>query len=108
MLEAAVNSTTRLFCISILPPGNTRHGLYVNKRLRDRLPDSRILIGLWGEPAEDERGRLARFQRVRQDGVFTSLQEMVKVVVASAPVVEPPPAEPAPEAPAGAAAPVPA
>lgn len=107
MLEAAVSSPTRLFCISVLPPRNTRQGLYVSKRLRDRLPEARILVGMWGEPASDERGRLARFQRVRNDGLFTSLQDIIKEIMATVPV-----AAPAPEALPGAepvvSAPVPA
>jgi hypothetical protein len=86
MIEAVSQSSCRLICVSVLPPGSTRHGVYVSKRLRDRFPDARLLVGMWAEPQTDERGRLRRFQKVRIDGLFTTLQEMAKTVAATAAV----------------------
>lgn len=87
MVEAVSESFCRLLCVSVLPPGSTRHGVYVSKRLRDRFPEARLLVGMWAEPPSDERGRLKRYQKVQIDGLFTSLQEMAKEVVSTATVV---------------------
>ena len=85
-MEEIAKLDARQFCISVTPPGATRHAIYLTKRLRERFPDARILVGLWGEP-EGEQKRAKRFNRVAIDGVFTSIQEMAKQLLATAPVV---------------------
>jgi hypothetical protein len=83
MMEQISKLPARQFCISVTPPGATRHAIYLCKRLRENFPDARILIGLWGEP-EGDPVRLNRFRKVSVDGIFTSVQEMAKQLLATA------------------------
>jgi predicted PurR-regulated permease PerM len=85
MVEQAAKAQTRLFCISLLPPGSIRQALYACKRLRDRIPDARLLVGMWGERIVHER-RLQRFRRVKVSGILTTLRDMVKEIAATAAV----------------------
>jgi hypothetical protein len=87
--EEVARGTTRQLCISAIPPSSTRQASYVCKRLRERFPEARISVGMWGEPAEEER----RIRRVRQaplDAVFTSLEEAARELAGAAPVREVP------------------
>jgi predicted PurR-regulated permease PerM len=47
-------------CVVALPPGGVAHTRYLVKRLRDRLPATRIIVGRWcaGEAAEEQRRQL--------------------------------------------------
>lgn len=82
MIEWVAKVPSQLICVSVLPPGSTRHAVYVSKRLRERFPDSRIVVGMWDEPATDTH-RVDRFKQVKVDGLVTSLQDMVKEVLAT-------------------------
>jgi predicted PurR-regulated permease PerM len=95
MMEEIAGLECRNFCVSVTPPGSTRHALYLCKRLRERFPEARIVVGVWGEPDGDEV-RTKRFRGVEIDGIFTTLQEMMRELLATAVSVSP---EPAPGAP---------
>jgi predicted PurR-regulated permease PerM len=82
MIEWVAGIPTKLVSVSVLPPGSTRHAVYVSKRLRERFPEARIVVGMWDEPVTDTH-RLDRFKQVKVDGVVTSLQEMVKEILAT-------------------------
>jgi len=81
MLERVERSETRQFCISVIPPGSVRQATYIALRLRDRFPDARIVVGMWGSP--DER-QMRRLNRVRMDAVYTSLVEAAKEIAGTA------------------------
>ena len=83
MLEAVAKFPTRQFCISVNPPGSTRQAVYVCKRLRDRFPEARILVGMWGETTAEER-RLQRIRHAQVDVIFTSLKEAAKEIAGTA------------------------
>ena len=83
LVELAAGAEAPRFCVSVLPPASTRQGVYVCKRLRERFPAARLIVGMWGEPASDERGRLKRYEKVVIDGIFTSLQEAAKDLLAT-------------------------
>jgi predicted PurR-regulated permease PerM len=95
MMEQIAGLDCRNFCVSVTPPGSTRHALYLCKRLREHFPEARIVVGVWGEPDGDEV-RTKRFRAVEIDGIFTTLQEMTRELLATAVSVTP---EPAPEIP---------
>lgn len=90
MIEEAAGLQCRNFCVSLTPPGSTRHALYLCKRLRERFPEARIVVGVWGEPEGDEV-RTKRFRDVEIDGIFTTLQEMTRELLATAVSVAPEP-----------------
>ncbi len=83
MLEQIERGTSRLICISVLPPGSTRHALLYCKRVRERFPNARIIVGLWGEPAGDDR-RMKRIADVKPDALVTTLATAVKEIAATA------------------------
>ena len=83
MLNQIEKGASRLICMSVLPPGSTRHALLYCKRLRERFPESRIVVGLWGEPAGDDR-RIKRIAEAKPDVIVTSLETAVKELVATA------------------------
>jgi hypothetical protein len=91
MMEEIAKIPCLNFCVSVTPPGSTRHGLYLCKRLRDRFPNARIVVGIWGEPIDDEV-RIRRFRQIDADGVFTKLQDAVRELLATAETVTPEPA----------------
>jgi predicted PurR-regulated permease PerM len=88
MIEEVAGLECRNFCISLTPPGSTRHALYLSKRLRERFPEARILVGVWGEPEGDEV-RIKRFRDMPIDGIFTTLQEAMRELLATAVSVSP-------------------
>lgn len=73
MVEQAVASSSRLFCVSVLPPASVLPASLVCRRLREKLPDARITVGLWDETALNDRRR-KRFEQSRADMVYTSLR----------------------------------
>lgn len=95
MMEEVAGHECRNFCVSLTPPGSTRHALYLCKRLRERFPEARIVVGVWGEPEGDDV-RTKRFEAVEIDGLFTTLEEGMRNLLATAVSVAP---EPAPEVP---------
>jgi hypothetical protein len=66
-------------CISALPPFAFVHARNLCQRVRQHLPQNRIVIGLWGET--DERGTLReRFGAARPDVVATTLVQAIRQV----------------------------
>jgi predicted PurR-regulated permease PerM len=47
-VEAVKQAQPAAVCIGALPPGTLAHTRYLCKRLRQRFPDVKILVGLWG------------------------------------------------------------
>ena len=83
MIKEIEKGTSRIICVSVLPPGSTRHALLHCKRLRERFPSARIVVGLWGEPAGEDR-RIKRITQVRPDALVTTLEAAVKEISATA------------------------
>jgi hypothetical protein len=48
MVALAVESAPAVICVGALPPGGLAHTRYLCKRLRNRLPKTRIMVGRWG------------------------------------------------------------
>ena len=62
-----------LICISALPPGAISHTRYLCKRLHNRFPDLRIVVGLWNVTGNLER-MSARLTDVGADHVVTTFE----------------------------------
>ncbi len=65
-------------CISALPPFAFVHARSLCQRIRQFLPDNRIIIGLWGATGNAVALR-ERFGAVRPDGVATTLSEAIRL-----------------------------
>jgi hypothetical protein len=57
MVEQVLSTSTRLLCVSVLPPSSVLPASLVCRRLREKLPDARIAVGLWDESALNDRRR---------------------------------------------------
>ncbi len=73
MVELTATSGAPLVCISAIPPNSVMPATHLCKRLRERLPDARIVVGLWRE-VELER-RQQRLKRVNADDIFVTLDK---------------------------------
>jgi hypothetical protein len=69
LMQPAAND---VFCISAVPPFAFSHAGTVNRQLRTRFPETKILIGVWGFSDEIERA-LQRFQPSPPDKLVSSL-----------------------------------
>lgn len=72
MVQQVTATSTRLLCVSVLPPSSVLPASLVCRRLRQALPDARITVGLWEEAALNDRRR-KRFEQSHADMVYTSL-----------------------------------
>ncbi|MHA3770128.1 AI-2E family transporter [Verrucomicrobiota bacterium sgz303538] len=81
MVEQVAESPTRLIVVSALPPRSVMPATLVCKRLRQRIPDARINVGIWGEQSIDERRR-KRFEHAQADTIFTSLTQAEREIIA--------------------------
>jgi predicted PurR-regulated permease PerM len=61
-------------CIGALPPGGLAHTRYLCKRLRDRLPGARVVVGRWGLKDNVEQNE-QQLQEAGADQVETTLLE---------------------------------
>jgi predicted PurR-regulated permease PerM len=64
LVEQAAAKDPPVVCIGALPPGGLSSARYLCKRLRARLPKTRIVIGRWGLTTNAEQNR----QRLRECG----------------------------------------
>jgi predicted PurR-regulated permease PerM len=73
----------KLICLSYLEPGGFTHARYLVRRLRRKLPQARVLLGLWTQTqAETERRKALK--ETEADLVVISLAHAVERVVAEA------------------------
>ncbi len=77
MLDLVAPTANDVFCISSIPPFAFSHARTLNRQLRAKYPQTKILIGVWGFTGEIERA-LQRFQPTRPDKFVTSLAEALE------------------------------
>jgi hypothetical protein len=65
-----------VFCISSLPPFAFANAIKVARQLQAHFPRTKIVVGVWGFPGEEERA-LQRFQPARPEKLVRSLAEAV-------------------------------
>jgi hypothetical protein len=100
MAEQAASSGAHLFCISALPPASVMPATYLARRIRERVPDARIIIGLWETEESQTERRFQRFKRAHADEIFMTLERTTAELVVLAALK----AEPSGETPTSAAA----
>ena len=74
MLDVVAPTENDVFCISAIPPFAFSHARVLNRQLRSKYPQTKILIGVWGFSGEIERA-LQRFQPKRPDKLVNSLAD---------------------------------
>jgi hypothetical protein len=77
MLDLVAPTANDVFCISAIPPFAFSHARTLNRQLRAKYPQTKILIGVWGFTGEVERA-LQRFQPTRPDKFVNSLAEALQ------------------------------
>lgn len=76
ILERLGQDRGTILCISALPPFVFTQTRTLCQRIREQLPENRILIGLWQSPQSPEMMR-ERFGSARPDRVVTTLAEAI-------------------------------
>jgi hypothetical protein len=79
ILERLAEDSGTILCISALPPFVFTQTRTLCQRIREQLPDNRILICLWQSPQNPETTR-ERFGSARPDGVVTTLAMAVEQI----------------------------
>jgi predicted PurR-regulated permease PerM len=74
MLDQAADKTPAVICVAALPPGGLAHTRYLCKRLRQRLPDVKIVVGRWGLAGAVEQN-VEQLREAGADLVDTTLLE---------------------------------
>ncbi len=77
MLDLVAPTENDVFCISSIPPFAFSHARNLNRELRAKYPQTKILIGVWGFTGDAERA-LQRFQPRRPDKLVNSLAEALE------------------------------
>ena len=77
MLGLVEPTANDVFCISAIPPFAFSHARTVNRQLRAKFPQAKILIGVWGFSGEIERA-LQRFQPSPPDKFVSSLADALE------------------------------
>jgi predicted PurR-regulated permease PerM len=95
IVEQVAESGARICCISALPPASVMPATYLARRIRARLPEARVLIGLWHDAETDSERRLKRFKRAQADDVFTTLERTATEVALLAGLKQEPTTAPA-------------
>ncbi|MBV8844580.1 MAG: hypothetical protein JO307_17375 [Bryobacterales bacterium] len=62
-----------------MPPFAFAHSITLYKQLRARLPQTKIIVGIWGFSGDVEKAKL-RFERPAPDAILTTLASAVKYV----------------------------
>jgi hypothetical protein len=95
MVEQASESPATIYCISALPPASVMPATYLAKRIRARMPEAKLIVGLWHAGEGGER-REQRLKRAQADAVYVTLEKAaaeiallaeLKTTTAAAPVV---------------------
>jgi hypothetical protein len=63
-----------VICVASLPPGGLAHARYLCKRLRDRFPGVRLVVGRWGLRGHVEKN-IEQLRAAGADQVATTLLE---------------------------------
>jgi hypothetical protein len=72
ILERLGQDAGTILCISALPPFVFTQTRALCQRIREQLPENRILVGLW-QSAQSPEIMCERFGSARPDGVVTTL-----------------------------------
>ncbi len=48
IVEAVAQGDSDAICISVVPPSTLIHARYLTRKLRERLPEAKIIVGVWG------------------------------------------------------------
>jgi len=80
MVEIVQKYDAKMVCISALPPSALAHARYLCKRVRGRVKDVPVVIGLWGTKVDTKKA-LARLACSETDKVVRSLSEARSQIV---------------------------
>jgi hypothetical protein len=57
MVDLVDRPTVEVICVSATPPAAVMHARYLCKRLHDRLPEVKLVVGLWGTQGDLNKAR---------------------------------------------------
>jgi predicted PurR-regulated permease PerM len=79
VLSLIEKSHDDVICISALPPYAFRPAHTLCKLIRDRFPEVKLVVGVWGFSGDTEKAK-ARFERTPPDRLLTSLAQAVEQI----------------------------
>jgi predicted PurR-regulated permease PerM len=74
LLVQAADKAPAVICVAALPPGGLAHTRYLCKRLRQRLPEVKIVVGRWGLRGNVEQN-VEQLREAGADQIDTTLLE---------------------------------
>lgn len=74
LMEEAAAHESPIICISTVPPASVLSAVSLARRLRARLPGTRIGVGLWQDSEADFTRRQERFSRIPVDEIFSRIE----------------------------------
>lgn len=86
MPEVVEKAGVDIVCISVVAPSTAIHARYLCLKLRERLPDQKIVIGLWGA-TDDVTEATRRLSAAGANEVVTTLADAVVKMAKLAPVM---------------------
>jgi predicted PurR-regulated permease PerM len=75
LTERIAKAQPDVVCIAALPPGGLAHARYLCKRLRQRFPDLKVLVGRWGLAGDHVTVNQSALTAAGADQVTASLRE---------------------------------
>jgi methylmalonyl-CoA mutase cobalamin-binding subunit len=102
LASKAVELQPRIVCVSALCQASVTATAFICKHLRARLPEARVMVGLWQEEGEEFAKRVARLEATGAHRVLPTLERMLTAVLEQIPpeelkpgLAEEPPSDPA-------------
>jgi hypothetical protein len=89
VLDRLAEEPATSICVSALPPFAFVHARDLAQRIRQRLPQNRLLIGLWGA-GEDSESLRERFGTVQPDAVVATLAQAMRLATAACDMIPEP------------------
>jgi hypothetical protein len=90
VLSVVEGQQIALICVAALPPGALTPVRYLCKRLRDRFPDCRIVVGRWGPEEETSDSQRLRLRGLGADELGTTLSDTRNQISQLSQLVSPP------------------
>jgi hypothetical protein len=79
MLALLETKEDDVICISALPPYAFSPARAMCKLVRERFPQLKLVIGVWGFSGDTEKAK-ARFERTQPDRLLTSMAQAVEQI----------------------------
>jgi hypothetical protein len=92
-VEQVKSSDVKIACVAVVPPFGYAHARYLCRRLKEEIPELRLIAAVLTEREPDELKQ--RRPRLTVDEVASSLKQVLAAILSFLPTTNPPAAQPA-------------